>query len=41
MWIANFVYAMANTVLMTAWLMTGRWSRTGATGPSEASLQPT
>jgi Na+-driven multidrug efflux pump len=27
MWIANLVYATANTLLMTVWLLTGRWAR--------------
>lgn len=27
MWIANFVYAITNAVLMVGWLLTGRWAR--------------
>ena len=27
MWIANFVYAITNSVLMVGWLLTGRWTR--------------
>lgn len=27
MWIANLVYATINTLLMTGWLLTGRWAR--------------
>jgi putative MATE family efflux protein len=27
MWIANAIYSVANTMLMLAWLLTGRWTR--------------
>jgi putative MATE family efflux protein len=27
MWIANLAYGVANTVVMVAWLLTGRWTR--------------
>jgi putative MATE family efflux protein len=27
MWIANFVYAITNAVLMVGWLLTGRWTK--------------
>lgn len=27
MWIANLAYAVANSVLMVSWLLTGRWAR--------------
>jgi MATE family multidrug resistance protein len=27
MWIANLAYGVANTLVMVAWLLTGRWTR--------------
>lgn len=30
MWIANAVYSVVNTILMVGWLLTGRWTRRGA-----------
>ncbi|MCH2170126.1 MATE family efflux transporter [Myxococcota bacterium] len=27
MWVANLVYAIANTMMMVGWLLTGRWTR--------------
>ena len=34
MWIANLVYATVNSVLMVAWLLTGRWARQPGSPPA-------
>jgi len=41
MWIANFVYAVVNAVVMVGWLLTGRWAqlhrtRAAASAPGES-----
>ncbi len=33
MWIANAAYSVANTLLMVAWLLTGRWTRRARVAP--------
>ena len=40
MWIANFAYAIVNSVVMIGWLLTGRWARRHRTSPAGGAGAP-